>query len=106
MIDITKLTQEQLWGLEFVVSQRNAEIKARNDAIPEGSGQEPEPLFTRAGYLESIIQSTCESWYGECLKFKEQMATNAAKQLPSETLQALFQQFGVPDAVNYDLIPE
>lgn len=40
MIDITKLTQEQLWGLEFVVSQRNAEIKARNDLIPEGSEQQ------------------------------------------------------------------
>ena len=106
MIDISKLTQEQLWGLEFVVSQRNAEIKTRNDAILEKSKQEPEPLFTRAEYLESIIRLTCESWYGECLKFKEQMATNAAKQLPPETLQALFQQFGVPDAVNYDLIPE
>ena len=106
MIDISKLTQEQLWGLEFVVSQRNAEIKAQNDAIPENSEQEPKPLYTRAGYLEFVIRSTCDSYYSECLKHKEQMATDAAKQLPAEALQALFQQFGVPDAVNYDLIPE
>ena len=105
MIDVTKLTQEQLWGLEFVVSQANAQIKSRNDAILD-SDQQPEPLHTRAGYLEMVIRSACDSYYSECLKYKEQQSVNAAKQLPPEVLQTLFQQFGVPNAIDYGLIPE
>lgn len=106
MIDISKLTQEEIWGLEFVVAQRNREIRAANAAIPEGSKQQPTPLYTRASYLEFVLRNACQSWYKECEAFKEKMATSAARQLPTETLESLFQQFGVPDAIDYTLIPD
>jgi len=106
VVDLTKLTQEQMWGLEFVVSQRNAEIKAKNDAIPKGSEQEPTALFTRSSYLETILKSACDSYYQQCLEYKEKTNLELAKQLPPETIQALLQQFGGKDAIDYTLIPE
>lgn len=105
MVDITKLTQEQMWGLEFVVSQRNAEIKAQNDAIPEGSDQEPTPLFTRTGYLEFVLKSWCDDYYRQCLAYKERTNVELAKQLPPEVIESLLQQFGGKDAIDYTLLP-
>lgn len=106
MIDLTKLSQEQMWGLEFVVSQRNAEIKARNDAITEDSEQKPTPLFTRSSYLEFVIKSSCDDYYRQCLAHKEKTNLDLAKQLPPEVIQNLLEQFGGKDAIDYDLIPE
>lgn len=106
MIDLTQLSQEQMWGLEFVVSQRNAQIKASNDAIPEGSEQQPTPLYTRRGYLEFVIKSTCDNYYQQCLDHKEKTNVELAKQLPPEVIQGLLQQFGGKDAIDYTLLPE
>jgi hypothetical protein len=97
MIDLTKLTSEQLWGLQFVVLQANAPIQAANEALPEG--EEPKPLFTDASYAEMIFKSACDSYYQQLVEHKKKSALQMFDSLRPEQQAALVQQLQIPDVL-------
>lgn len=87
MIDLTQLTQEQSWGLEFVVQQLN-------EGKPEG-----EQPTTVQEYADSVFKSACDSYYSQLLKHKKDMALAMFDALSPEEQAALVAQLGVPDVV-------
>jgi len=97
MIDLSKLTQEQLWGLQFVVLQANAPIQSANESLPEG--EEPKPLFTDASYAEMIFKSACDSYYQQLVEHKKKSALQMFDALTPEQQAALVQQLQIPDVL-------
>ncbi len=84
MIDLTKLTQEQQWGLAFETKQFN---EGKEEAI---SVQE---------YAESRIKQICNDGYKALLNHKTQMALSMFQALTPEQQAALVAQLGVPDVL-------
>jgi hypothetical protein len=116
MIDLTKLTQEQLWGVQYARQTRNEQLQGeiegatnRNvwikeqNAIRREEAQlplEPVPtLYTDQSYADFIFAQQCNQWYSQLIAVKEQLVLNMARQLPKEQMEALLTQFGVPDVI-------
>ncbi len=97
MIDLTQLSQEQLWGLQFAVMQANAPIQAANDALPEG--EEPQALYTDASYAEMVFKSACNSYYQQLVDYKKKNALAMFDSLTPEQQAALVEQLGIPDVL-------
>lgn len=87
MIDLTKLTQEQSWGLAFVVQQLN-------EGKPEG-----EAPTTVQEYADNVFKSACDSYYSQLLAHKKSMALAMFDALSPAEQEALVAQLGVPDVV-------
>jgi|688.fasta_scaffold649362_1 hypothetical protein len=107
MVDLTQLTQEEVWGIQYArqsankpIQARNAEIEARNANLPEGSTPEPlEELLTDQQYIDGIVRKCCQSYYSQLIAEKEQLALNMFRSLSPEEQAALVQQFQIPDIV-------
>jgi len=107
MIDLTQLTQEQNWGVEYACLQANKPIQAENEQItssnanlPEGEEAKPlKDLFTSQSYVESVIRSACDSYYKQLLDYKKQNALAMFDALSPEEQAALVAQLGIPDVL-------
>lgn len=97
MIDLTQLSQEQLWGLQFAVLQANAPIQAANDALPEG--EQPQALYTDASYAAFVFKSACDSYYQQLVDYKKKNALAMFDSLSPEQQAALVEQLGIPDVL-------
>lgn len=97
MIDLTQLTQEQLWGLQYAVLKANEPIQAANENLPEG--EDPKPLFTDASYAEMVFKSACDSYYQQLIAHKKQNALTMFDALSPEQQAALVAQLGIPDVL-------
>lgn len=97
MIDLTELSQEQLWGLQFAVLKANEPIQASNESLPEG--EDPKPLFTDASYAAMVFKSACDSYYQQLIAYKKQNALAMFDSLTPEQQQALVDQLGIPDVL-------
>ncbi len=87
MIDLTKLTDKQRWGLAFAV-------KRVNDAKSEG-----ETPTTIQEYAEAIFGRACDSYYAELIQYKTQVALEMFASLTEEQQAALIAQLGIPDVL-------
>ena len=96
-VDLSQLTQEQLWGLQYATLQANGPIQAANEALPEG--EEPKPLFTDASYAEMIFKSACDSYYQQLVEHKKKSALQMFDSLTPEQQAALVQQLQIPDVL-------
>jgi hypothetical protein len=107
MIDLTQLSQTQAWGLSYACLQANKPIQAENEQITASNanlpeGEEPKPLkelFTDQSYIESVIKSACDSYYGQLIAEKKALAMNMFDQLTPEEQAALVAQLGIPDVL-------
>jgi hypothetical protein len=86
-MDLTFLTQEQLWGLQYATQNHNAEL-------PEGV----EPLTVEA-FTENVIRDVAENHYRNLISYKEQLALAMFRALPPEEQEALIAQFQIPDVI-------
>jgi len=107
MIDLSQLSQQQLWGVEYATLQANKPIIAENEQItssnanlPEGEEAKPlKDLFTSQSYVESVIRSACDSYYKQLLDYKKQNALAMFDALSPEEQAALVAQLGIPDVL-------
>lgn len=96
MIDTTKLTANELLGLQYATAKRN---KADQEAFtPTDDVPEFVPM-TEAQYAESVMRGAAQSWYAELMTKKKQMALEIFDGLDPEQQAALRQQLGIPDGV-------
>lgn len=104
MIDLTQLTQEQQWGVEYACLEANKPIQAENEATEKANEtaeeQKPlKPLYTPASYMEHVIRVACDSYYSQLVESKKKMALNLFDSLTPEQQQALVQQLQIPDVL-------
>lgn len=107
MIDLTKLTQEQVWGVEFACMEANKPIQTENEQttnananLPEGEDPKPlKPLFTPKSYLEHVIGVACDSYYAQLIAYKKKNALAMFDALSPEEQAALIEQLGIPDVL-------
>ena len=84
MIDLTKLSQEQLWGLAFATKQWN-----------EGK----EVKLSEQEYANKRFSDICNDDYKALLNYKTQMALAMFQAMSPEQQAALIAQLGIPDVL-------
>jgi hypothetical protein len=103
----TTLTQEQLWGVQYVlqyvanpaIEQENERITLsnQNKSIEE---QEPlKPLYTEESYINFVIGVATDDYYKQLLKYKENSALSMFNGLSAEEQAALVAQLNIPDVL-------
>ena len=104
MIDLTQLTQEQQWGVEFATMEANKPIITENEATQKANEtvdepKELKPLYTPASYLEHVIRVACDSYYSQLVESKKKLALNLFDSLTPEQQAALVAQLHIPDVL-------
>lgn len=82
MIDLTELTQEQRWGLQFALLQ---------------SIQEGEPSKTEQQYADQVFALACDSWYAQLIEAKKAKAFELFDALTPEQQAQLVEQLQIPN---------
>lgn len=104
MIDLTQLTQEQRWGVDFATLEANKPIQSENEQIEKANETADEakplkPLYAPQSYLEHVIRVACDSYYSQLVESKKKLALNLFDSLTPEQQQALVQQLQIPDVL-------
>lgn len=84
MVDLSKLSQEQRWGLQFALKQFN-----------EAEKQE----LTEQQYADRVFGMACDSWYSQLISAKKSMALELFDALSPEEQVALVAQLQIPDVL-------
>lgn len=107
MIDLTQLTQQQQWGVEYAcmeankpIQQENTQIEQANANLPEGESPKPlKDLFTPQTYMEHVIKSACDSYYSQLIEVKKKNALAMFDALSPAEQAALVEQLGIPNVL-------
>lgn len=116
IVDLTSLTQEQLWGIQFGRQEANRPIvgeiqrvTAENDRITDSNSvllpEHRKPLlplpelFTDQSWADKQFVQIATAKYEELLRVKEQRVLEMARTLPPETIEQLLTQFNVPPVI-------
>ena len=113
-MDISKLTQEQQWGLAYKTQQANEAVKARSAMIVEQNKrieEENKNLIVKKPLVPVQAEQTVEEYvaaklaemgdegYRTIVEVKFASAKTKALALPPDQLAALLEQFQIPDAI-------
>ena len=85
MVDLQQLTQEQRWGLLYAVQQWNV--------------ANPEDQLDEQTYINRVVTEACNSYYGELLKVKTEVAVANFQSATPEVQAQVFDLLDVPDIV-------
>lgn len=96
MIDLTKLTQEQQWGLSYALKLANEARVQQNLSLPVANKL---PMLTNSQYAESMFRSACDSYYTSLIDVKRKSAMEKFNALPPAQQAALLTQLQVPDVL-------
>jgi len=106
MIDLSKLTQEQRWGVDFATLEankpivtENEQITASNASLPDADKKPLKQLFTAQTYIESVMRYACDSYYKQLIEFKKKNALAMFDALTPEQQAALVAQLQIPDVL-------
>lgn len=107
MVDLSQLTQEQVWGVEYACLKANEPIVAENERITQENtnlpaGQSPKPLkdlFTSQSYIDGVLKSACDSYYKQLVEYKKQKALTMFDALSPAEQAALVAQLNIPDVL-------
>jgi hypothetical protein len=97
MIDLTKLSQFQQWGLAHVTRLANEEIERQNATKRD---EEKTPLFTVQTYADKVFSDVCNSYWNQCQEFglREQIIPKLVS-LPFEQQYQLRAQYNIPNVI-------
>jgi hypothetical protein len=110
MIDLTQLTQEQQWGVDFACLEANKPIQTENKQITQSNASLPvseqkplKDLFTSQSYLEHVIKSACDSYYSQLVAHKKKSVDQTFDALTPDqqafVIQAMQQYIPIPDVL-------
>jgi len=91
LIDLSQLTQEQLWGIQYARQLWN------EGEFGELIGKR-EPKTTQE-FADFAVRQLANQHYAALITKKESSVLAMARQLPQETIDALLLQYGVPDVI-------
>lgn len=107
MVDLTQLTQEQRWGVDYACLKANELIVAENQRITQENASLPDdqkkplkPLLTSQLYIDSVVRSACDSYYKQLIDFKKTNALAMFDALTPEQQAALVAQLNIPDVLH------
>lgn len=93
----TNLTQDQVWGVQFVIQGLNTTIEKQNESLKED--EEPKPLWSPQSYIQHVIGVATDSYYQQLLDHKKKSALQMFEGLSLEQQAALVAQLGIPDVI-------
>lgn len=103
----TTLTQEQLWGVQYVlqyvvnpaITAENQQIAQRNVGKQEADQEALKPLHTEESYIQFVINSAADDYYKQLLQYKKDNALKMFEGMTPEQQAALVTQLGIPDVL-------
>lgn len=116
-MELTALTQEQQWGIAYLVQvqneqieQQNTNIAQQNKSIEETNKRLPrdtelQPLLpllelqTVESFINSKVVEVANQGYTQLIAVKEQTVLEMIRKLPTEQKEVLIAQFQVPDII-------
>jgi hypothetical protein len=96
MVDLTKLSQEQRWGLAYATKLANDATNASNLGEPSGDQR---PSLTEQQYADSVFRAACDSYYASLLDYKKKNALQLFDALSPQQQAALVAQLQIPDVL-------
>lgn len=105
---LENLTQEQRWGLEYLVQDANqaivlanAEIEAFNASRTDGVAERPlMAALTVESFVRGKIESLANDGYEKLLKVKEAQALELFRSKTLQEQAAIIQTLQVPNVLN------
>lgn len=102
-----ELTQEQLWGVQYVLQyvvnppiiKENEAITAANQGKPVEEQAPLKELHTEESYIQFVIGVATDDYYKQLLKYKEDTALSMFNGLSAEAKAALVAQLGIPNVL-------
>lgn len=103
----TTLTQEQVWGVQYVlqyvvnpaITAENQQIAQRNVGKQEADQEALKPLHTEESYIQFVINSAADDYYKQLLQYKKDNALKMFEGMTPEQQAALVTQLGIPDVL-------
>ena len=103
----TTLTQEQVWGVQYVLQYvvnppiiaENEQITERNLDKEEADKEALKPLHTEESYIKFVISSAADDYYKQLLKYKKDNALKMFEGMTAEQQAALVAQLGIPNVL-------
>src|SRR5690349_6313605 len=107
MLETLTLTQEQQWGIAYLVQLHNEEVEKYNATIAERNRFMPRdqpllgerPLIDDDGYLAKRITEIAQMGYQQLITFKEQEALRLFRAKSRAEQEAIVAQLQIPDVL-------
>lgn len=107
MIDTTKLTDQQKWGLLYLMQNENSIITIQNNAVEERNKNVPrdvpllekKELWTLETFAEYKLLEIANNAYNQLVFHKEQMALQLFRSKTPEEQEAIVAQLQIPDVI-------
>lgn len=104
---LDQLTQEQRWGLAYLLQLHNAAIEASNEGIDARNQfkprseplEEPKPLLTLEQFAVAKLCETADMGYQQLIAFKEQEALRLFRSKSPEEQAAIVAKLQIPDVL-------
>jgi len=89
MVDLTQLSEEQNWGLEYAV-------QLQNENLPE------EEQINVQDFINQVVRDIGDNHYRNLIQYKESLALQMFRSLSKPEQEALVAQFQIPDVIKKD----
>jgi hypothetical protein len=107
---LDQLTQEQIWGMEYLrkihneqAESSNATLEQRNRFVPRDQPlEEPKPLLTPEEFALRKLSESADMGYQQLLAAKEQEALRLFREKSPAKQAALLAQLNVPDVLPHE----
>lgn len=87
MVDLTQLSEEQTWGLEYALQLYNQNLEEK---------------VLLQDFVDQIVKDVAENHYRSLIQYKESIALQMFRSLSKEQQEGLVAQFQIPDVIKKD----
>ena len=87
MVDLTQLSEEQTWGLQYALQSHNQNLEEK---------------VLLQDFVDQIVKDVAENHYRTLIQYKESVALQMFRSLSKEQQEGLVAQFQIPDVIKKD----
>lgn len=87
MVDLTQLSEEQIWGLEYALQLHNQNLEEK---------------VLLQDFVDQIVKDVADNHYRNLIQYKESVALQMFRSLSKEQQEGLVAQFQIPDVIKKD----